>query len=430
MKVLVVGAGGREHALAWKLKQSPQVTHVYCAPGNAGTGTDVVNVDISAEDANRLAEFALKEGIDLTVIGPEVPLVAGVADVFRKQRLRVFGPGKAAAALEGSKAFCKDILRQANVATADYRVFKDAEAAEHFIQEREETPLVVKADGLAAGKGVVVCENKAEAIAAVASIMKRNEFGSAGRTVVIEEKLVGQEVSVLALVDGRTMITLEAAQDHKAAHDGDTGPNTGGMGAYSPAPFATPEFMDTVIEKILIPTVHTMRKNGTEFRGVLYAGLMLTSQGPKVLEFNVRLGDPEAQVILARLKSDLFDVLVAAADGKLKDLPELEWDPRTAVCVVMASEGYPGPISTGHPIRGITDADALPDTKVFHAGTALRQGEIVNTGGRVLGVTALGKDVSDAKRKAYEAVRCIRWQGAWCRKDISDKARSAPQKND
>jgi len=424
MKVLVVGSGGREHVLAWKLKQSPRVTHVYCAPGNAGTAKDAINVDISPEDGARLVEFARQEQIDLTVIGPEVPLVAGIVDLFRQHKLRVFGPTKAAAALEGSKAFCKDILRQANVATADYRVFKDAEAAEHFIQEREETPLVVKADGLAAGKGVVVCENKAEAIAAVQSIMKQREFGEAGRTVVIEEKLVGQEVSVLALVDGRTIITLEAAQDHKAAHDGDAGPNTGGMGAYSPAPFATPEFMDAVIEKILIPTVHTMRKNGAEFRGVLYAGLMLTSQGPKVLEFNVRLGDPEAQAILMRLKTDLFDVLVAAADGKLKDLPELEWDERTAVCVVMASEGYPGSISTGHPIRGLDDADALPETKVFHAGTALQKGEIVNTGGRVLGVTALGKDASEAKRKAYEAVRCIRWQGAWCRKDISDKARS------
>ncbi|WP_437227885.1 phosphoribosylamine--glycine ligase [Planctomicrobium sp. SH661] len=425
MKVLVVGAGGREHVLAWKLKQSPKVTHVYCAPGNAGTAKDVINVDISAEDGARLAEFAKKEQIDLTVIGPEVPLVAGVVDIFKKNKLRVFGPTKAAAALEGSKAFCKDIMRQANIATADYRVFKHAEAAEHFIQEREETPLVVKADGLAAGKGVVVCANKAEAIAAVGSIMKQHEFGEAGNTVVIEEKLVGQEVSILALVDGRTIITLEAAQDHKAAYDGDEGPNTGGMGAYSPAPFATPELMDTVIEKILIPTVHTMRKNGTEFRGVLYAGLMLTAQGPKVLEFNVRLGDPEAQAILMRLKTDLFDVLVAAADGKLKDLPELEWDERTAVCVVMASEGYPGALSTGHPIRGLDDADALPDTKVFHAGTAVQKGEVVNTGGRVLGVTALGKDASEAKRKAYEAVRCIRWQGAWCRKDISDKARSA-----
>jgi phosphoribosylamine--glycine ligase len=351
--------------------------------------------------------------------------VDGIVDVFKRHGLRVFGPARAAAALEGSKAFCKEIMRQASIPTADYRVFRDAEAAIQFVKEREETPLVVKADGLASGKGVTVCANKDEAIAAVQLTMKDLAFGDAGKTVVIEEKLVGQEVSVMALVDGRTIVTLEAAQDHKAAYDGDLGPNTGGMGAYSPAPFATPQLMDDVIEKILIPTVHTMRKNGAEFRGVLYAGLMLTPQGPKVLEYNVRLGDPEAQAILMRLKTDLFEVLCAAADGKLKDLPQLEWDERTAVCVVMASEGYPGPLSTGHPIRGLDEAAKLPDVKVFHAGTAIQKGEPVNTGGRVLGVTALGKDASDAKRKAYEAVKCIRWQGAWCRKDISDKARAA-----
>jgi len=427
MKVLVVGSGGREHVLAWKLKQSPKVTQVFCAPGNAGIGLDAVNLDINATDGERLVQFAKNEKIDLTIIGPEAPLVAGVADLFKKAGLRVFGPSKAAANLEGSKAYCKDIIRQASIPTADYRVFKDAEAAIQFIQEREETSLVVKADGLAAGKGVTVCETKAEAIAAVNLMMKDQVFGEAGRTVVIEEKLVGQEVSILALVDGKTIIPLEAAQDHKAAHDGDTGPNTGGMGAYSPAPFATPELMDLVIEKILIPTVHTMRKTGTEFKGVLYAGLMLTAQGPKVLEYNVRLGDPEAQAILMRLKTDLFDVLCAAADGQLKSLPELEWDERPAVCVVMASEGYPGTISTGHPIRGLAQADALENVKVFHAGTAAQKGQVVNTGGRVLGVTALGEDLSDAKRRAYEAVRCIRWKGAWCRKDISDKARSSQQ---
>lgn len=424
MKVLIVGQGGREHALAWKLKQSRRVTQVFCAPGNAGTAEDAVNVDIAAGDFERLAQFAKNEQVALTVIGPEAPLVDGIVDVFKRHGLRVFGPSQAAAQLEGSKAFSKEIMRQSNIPTADYRVFHEAEAAIQFIQEREETPLVVKADGLAAGKGVTVCESKAEAIDAVTRTMRELAYGPAGKTIVIEEKLVGQEVSVLALVDGRTIITLEPAQDHKAAHDGDTGPNTGGMGAYSPAPFATPELMDGVIEKILIPTVHTMRKAGAEFRGVLYAGLMLTQQGPKVLEFNVRLGDPEAQPVLMRLKSDLFDVLCAAADGRLKDLPELEWDPRTAVCVVMASEGYPGEISTGHPIRGLDEAAKLADTKVFHAGTACQKGDVVNTGGRVLGVTAIGNDVSDAKRKAYEAVKCIRWQGAWCRKDISDKART------
>lgn len=423
-KVLVVGQGGREHVLAWKLKQSPHVETVYCAPGNAGTAGDVTNVDISATDCERLVKFAKENAIDLTVVGPEAPLVAGIVDQFEAAGLCVFGPRKAAAALEGSKSFCKEIMRRANVPTADYWVFRDATDAVQFLQDREETPLVVKADGLAAGKGVSVCANKAEAIQAVHHMMTENAFGEAGRKIVIEERLEGQEVSVLALVDGRTIVTLEPAQDHKAAFDGDTGPNTGGMGAYTPAPFATPQLIDDVIERILIPTVHTMRKNGTEFRGVLYAGLMLTSQGPKVLEYNVRLGDPEAQPVLMRLKSDLYEVLLAAAEGRLKELPELEWDSRSAVCVVMASEGYPAQSSTGHPIRGLNEAAELPDTKVFHAGTERLGEEIVNSGGRVLGVTALGSELADAKRKAYEAVKCIRWKGAWCRKDISDKART------
>lgn len=424
-KVLVVGNGGREHALAWKLAQSPQVEEVYCAPGNAGTAKDVTNVDIDATNIDGLIQFAKENAVDLTVVGPEAPLVAGITDAFVAAGLRVFGPSKAAAQLEGSKAFAKDIMRQASIPTADYGVFKDAEDAMHYIREREETPLVVKADGLAAGKGVAVCETKEEAIKAVLNIMVDSAFGEAGNSIVIEEKLEGLEVSILALVDGRTILTLEPAQDHKPAHDGDAGPNTGGMGAYTPAPFATPELLDEVIEKILIPTVHTMRKNKAEFKGVLYAGLMLTSQGPKVLEFNVRLGDPETQPVLMRLKSDLYEVLSAATDGRLKDLPDLEWDDRTAVCVVMASEGYPGKTSTGHPIRGLEEADQLPETKVFHAGTSLQGESVINTGGRVLGVTAMGADVSEAKRRAYEAVKCIRWQGAWCRKDISDKARGS-----
>ena len=383
----------------------------------------MTNVDISATDIPGLVKFAKANEIDLTVVGPEAPLVAGIVDDFKAAGLRVFGPSKAASALEGSKAFCKNIMRKANVPTADYWVFTDETDAVEFIQEREEEAFVVKADGLAAGKGVSVCFNKADAIEAVHQMMSENIFGDAGKKIVIEEVLEGQEVSVLALVDGRTIVTLEPAQDHKAAHDGDTGPNTGGMGAYTPAPFATGELIDEVIHKILIPTVHTMRQNKAEFKGVLYAGLMLTAQGPKVLEYNVRLGDPEAQPVLMRLKSDLYEILYAAAEGKLKELPDLEWDERPAVCVVMASEGYPGDISKGHPIRGIAEADELPDTKVFHAGTNIDGGEVVNTGGRVLGVTSLGQDLSEAKRRAYEAVKKIRWQGAWCRKDISDKAR-------
>jgi len=422
-KVLVVGQGGREHVLAWKLIQSPLVDEVFCAPGNAGTAADVTNVDISATDIDRLVEFAKGNEIDLTVIGPEAPLVAGIVDEFKAAGLRVFGPSKAASALEGSKAFCKSIMRKANVPTADYWVFTDATDAVQFIQEREVESFVVKADGLAAGKGVSVCFNKADAIQAVHQMMTDKLFGDAGKKIIIEEVLKGQEVSVLALVDGRTIVTLEPAQDHKAAHDGDMGPNTGGMGAYTPAPFATGELIDEVIQKILIPTVHTMRQNKAEFKGVLYAGIMLTNQGPKVLEYNVRLGDPEAQPVLMRLKSDLYQILYAAAEGKLKDLPDLEWDERSAVCVVMASEGYPGEISKGHPIRGIAEADQLPETKVFHAGTTLEGEDVLNSGGRVLGVTSLGQDLSEAKRRAYEAVKCIRWQGAWCRKDISDKAR-------
>lgn len=425
MKVLVVGQGGREHVLCWKLSQSPSVSQVFCAPGNAGTELDATNVDIAANDAERLVKFAESEGIALTVIGPEAPLVAGVTDAFVERGLKVFGPSKAAAALEGSKAFAKEIMRLANVPTADGSVFDDAEAALQFIQEREEVGLVVKADGLAAGKGVAVCDTKEEASAAVRACMSDRAFGDAGKRIVIEERLVGQEVSVLALVDGRTILPLEPAQDHKAAYDGDKGPNTGGMGAYCPTPLATPELMDEVITKILIPTVHTMRRQGAEFRGVLYAGLMLTKQGPKVLEFNVRFGDPEAQPVLMRLKTDLFELLMAAADGRLREFTELEWDTRTGVCVVMASEGYPGELSVGHPIRGLDEAAQLPDTKVFHAGTARAGDDIVNSGGRVLGVTALGEGISDAKRKAYEAVKCIRWQGAWCRKDISDKARTS-----
>ncbi|MFO1092189.1 MAG: phosphoribosylamine--glycine ligase [Planctomycetaceae bacterium] len=423
MQVLVIGQGGREHALAWKLSQSPKVTRVFCAPGNAGTARDVTNVDLNATDAQRLIKFARSEKIDLTVVGPEAPLVAGVVDEFESAGLRVFGPLKAAAQLEGSKAFAKEMMRLARVPTAEFQTFVDADDAVRHIDERGLGSLVVKADGLAAGKGVYVCDDRDEAVAAVHRIMVEREFGAAGSQIVIEERLSGQELSVLAVVDGRTIVTLEAAQDHKAAYDGDQGPNTGGMGAYSPTPIAPPEVIDDVIQRVLVPIVHTLRRQGIEYRGVLYAGIMLTAQGPKVLEFNVRLGDPETQPVLMRLKTDLFDVLWAATEGTLRELPPLEWDPRPAICVVMASEGYPGAYTKGHPIRGLDEADKLPDTKVFHAGTVQLGDQVVTDGGRVLGVTAVGSDVADAKRRAYEAVKCIRWNGAWCRKDISDKAR-------
>lgn len=423
MKVLVIGQGGREHALAWKLAQSPDVSQVYCAPGNAGTALDATNVDIKATDAERLLRFATAERVDLTVVGPEVPLVEGLVDAFEQAGLRVFGPSRKAAELEGSKAFAKELMRHANVPTADYRIFKDLESALQYVEDRSEQPLVVKADGLAAGKGVAVCRTRAEATAAVREMMQQKAFGAAGERIVVEECLAGQEASILALVDGKSILPLEAAQDHKRAFDDDQGPNTGGMGAYSPTPVVRGETMDLVIDKILVPTVHQMRRAGRPFKGVLYAGVMLTNQGPRVLEFNVRMGDPEAQPILMRLKSDLAQVLIAAADGKLDEIPPLEWDPRPAVCVVMASEGYPGPYERGRVIRGLAEANALPDVKVFHAGTAKHGEQVVTDGGRVLGVTAVGENIAQAKLRAYQAVKMIRWEGAWCRKDISDKAR-------
>lgn len=410
--------------LAWKLAQSPRVEQVFCAPGNAGTADDVTNVDIKSDDIERLVKFATAENIGLTVIGPEVPLVDGVVDAFEEAGLKVFGPNKKAAQLEGSKVFAKEMMRHANVPTADFQVFDTAEDAIDYIDDREQMDFVVKADGLAAGKGVEVCKSKYAAKQAVQRMMVQNVFGAAGRRVVIEERLDGEEASILALVDGNTIVPLESSQDHKPAYDGDEGPNTGGMGAYSPTPLVKPELMDEVIEKILIPIVHTMNKRGCPFRGVLYAGLMMTSQGPKVLEFNVRFGDPEAQPVLMRLKSDLAEVLMAAVDGRLDELPALEWDPRPAVCVVMASEGYPGKYEKGRPIRGLDQPANLEGVKVFHAGTARHGDQVVTDGGRVLGVTALGQSIADAKLRAYQAVKQIRWNGAWCRKDISDKARS------
>lgn len=423
MKVLVVGRGGREHVLAWKLGRSPSVTEVFCAPGNAGTEIDATNVDVGDNDVERLVKFAAAEKVGLTVVGPEVPLVAGVVDAFMEAGLPVFGPSAKAAELEGSKAFSKDLMKQARVPTADYRVFDDAETAVAYVEDRSEQPLVVKADGLAAGKGVCVCESKDEAVDAIRRIMVDRAFQEAGARIVVEERLAGEEASILALVDGKTILPLEPAQDHKPAYDDDRGPNTGGMGAYSPAPIVTPELMDEVVEKILVPTVHHMRREKRPFQGVLYAGLMITPQGPKALEFNVRFGDPEAQPVLMRLQSDLAQVLLAAVNGDLKNIDALEWDPRPAVCVVMASDGYPGPYEKGKPIRGLAEAARLEHVKVFHAGTARLGDEVVTDGGRVLGVTALGDDVANAKFRAYQAVKCIRWDGAWCRKDISDKAR-------
>jgi phosphoribosylamine--glycine ligase len=432
MRVLVIGNGGREHALAWKLRQSSRVTQVFIAPGNAGTAEEGENVNIAANDIPGLIKFAQNNQIGLTVVGPEGPLVDGVVDAFQAAKLRVFGPSRAASQLEGSKIFCKEMLRHADVPSADFHIFKNPETAQRFILDRypsedETVPVVVKADGLAAGKGVIVCHRRRDALDAIDRIARKREFGDAGKQFIIEDRLDGQEASILAFTDGRTIVMLPPAQDHKRAHDGDTGPNTGGMGAYCPAPVVDDRTMSWIEEHILVPTVHAMKRSRQPFKGVLYAGIMLTNQGPKVLEYNVRLGDPECQPLLMRLQTDLVDLIEATIDGKLEELGPLKWDPRHAVCVVMASEGYPGNYEKGRAIRGLTEAAAIPDVKVFHAGTDVVDGQVVNTGGRVLGVTALGNTLSAAKLQAYTAVKCIRWPGAWCRKDISDKALLPPK---
>jgi phosphoribosylamine---glycine ligase len=422
MKVLVIGNGGREHALAWKVKQSSRVDRVFVAPGNAGTAIDAENVDIPSDDVPKLLKFAQDNKIDFTIVGPEVTLAAGLVDAFQQSGLRTFGPSRAAAELESSKVFCKNLLRHADVATADYRVFRDARSATTYLTDREDTPVVVKADGIAAGKGVFVCDTRDQALEAVDRIGLQKEFGDAGKQIVIEERIHGDEASVLALTDGHTVLTLPSCQDHKRAFDRDNGPNTGGMGAYCPTPLITGQMLETIEEKILVPTIHQMKRSRRPFRGVLYAGLMVTNQGLKVLEYNVRFGDPECQPLLMRLKSDLLDLLEATVDGSLDEVAQPEWDPRPAVCVVMASEGYPGKYEKGQPIRGLDEAAKVPDVKVFHAGTALRDGQVVTNGGRVLGVTALGSSISAAKLQAYTGVKSIRFSGAWCRKDISDKA--------
>lgn len=425
MNILVVGGGGREHALAWKLSQSPRADRVFVAPGNAGTAVDAENVDIRDTDIPGLLQFAKQNDVGLAVIGPEAPLALGIVDAFQAEKLRVFGPSKAAAELEASKVFCKNLLRSADVPTADFHVFRNAETATRYITDRyptetEDVPVVIKADGLAAGKGVIVCHRRDEALEAIERIF--GDFGDAAKQVVIEERLDGQEASIIAITDGQSILTLSPAQDHKPAFDGDKGPNTGGMGAYCPAPIVDDKTMAFVQEQVLVPTVHALKRARNPFSGVLYAGLIMTNQGPKVLEYNVRFGDPECQPLLFRLKTDLLDILEATVDCRLDELEPLEWDPRPAVCVVMASDGYPGPYEKGYAIRGLEDAAKLPDVKVFHAGTTMHQNKVINTGGRVLGVTAMGNSISAAKLQAYTAVKCIRWDGAWCRKDISDKA--------
>jgi len=421
MKVLVIGKGGREHALVWKLAQSPRVDQVLCAPGNAGTALDGVNVPVEGNDFDGLIKVAKKESVALTVVGPEEPLARGVVDAFQKAGLTVFGPSKAAAQLEASKVFSKKLMRDANVPTAEFRVFDHPDPARHYVQTRE-YPVVVKADGLAAGKGVIVCETNEQALAAVERIMVREEFGlAAGRQIVVEKRLDGPELSIMALVSDRAIVPLAPSQDHKRALDNDQGPNTGGMGAYCPAPLATPELLGDIEAHALVPTVHAMKRRRVPFRGVLYAGVMVTNQGMRILEYNCRFGDPETQPVLMRLKTDLFELLLAAAEGRLEDFAEnrVEWDSRHAICVVMASQGYPGNFPKGKVILGLEEAAKVEDVKVFHAGTKLdTNGLTITDGGRVLGITALGETLADAKRKAYEAVAKIQFQGCFYRKDI------------
>jgi phosphoribosylamine--glycine ligase len=418
MKILVVGGGGREHTLVWKLKKSPRVDKIYCAPGNGGIARDAECIPIAAEDIKGLADFAEKERIDLTVAGPEVPLVAGIGDLFASRGLKLFGPQAKAALLEGSKLFAKDVMVKYGVPTAAYKVFQDSDKALSFVRELG-GPCVVKADGLAAGKGVIIAKDTAEAEDAVRLIMEKRSFGEAGSSLLVEELLEGEEVSVLAFTDGKTIIPLAASQDHKRAYDCDQGPNTGGMGAYSPPPVYTEDLHAQVLRDVLEPVINGLAADGIQYKGVIYAGLMLTKKGPYVLEFNCRFGDPETQVVIPRLKTDLFEVMEAVVDERLDDV-QLEWDPRAAVCVVMASGGYPGSYAKGKVITGL---DELPPNVLdFHAGTALTGEQLVTDGGRVLGVTGFGTTIAEAVQSVYAGVEKIHFEGMHYRRDIAHRA--------
>ncbi len=420
MDVLLIGSGGREHSIAWKLAQSKDLGKLYIAPGNAGTARCGENVPIGADDIDELVDFAKQNDIGLVVVGPEDPLAAGIVDTFEAAGIKAFGPGAGAAQLEADKAFAKQLMRSSAISTAEGRIFERFKDAKTYIASRDEA-VVVKAAGLAKGKGVFVCDDPADGILAAEKIMCDKIFGPAGDKIIVEDKLLGEETSILAFVDGRTIYVMESSQDHKPIGDGDTGPNTGGMGAYSPAPVVTEALMDRIAGENLVPVVDGMNRNGTPYKGVLYAGLMITGGGPRVLEFNVRFGDPETQPILMRLKSDLLEVCLAVCEGKL-DQVTLEWDRRPAVCVVMASGGYPGAYEKGKRITGVEEAEQLKDVVVFHAGTRSQDGDLVTNGGRVLGVTALGEQIADAKARAYKAVDKIKFDGAYCRGDIADKA--------
>jgi len=422
MKILVIGNGGREHALAWKAAQSPLAKTVFVAPGNAGTALEpaLQNVDINPTDIQGLLDFAQKEKIDLTIVGPEAPLVIGVVDAFRAAGLKIFGPTQAAAQLEGSKAFTKDFLARHQIPTAEYQNFTEIEPALAYIREKG-APIVIKADGLAAGKGVIVAMTLQEAEDAVRDMLAGNAFGDAGSRVVVEEFLDGEEASFIVMVDGENVLPMATSQDHKRVGDGDTGPNTGGMGAYSPAPVVTDEVHQRVMDQVIWPTVRGMASEGNVYTGFLYAGLMIDKNGqPKVIEFNCRFGDPETQPIMLRLQSDLVELCLAAVDGKLNEKDSV-WDPRPSLGVVLAAGGYPGDYAKGDQIHGLPQTETA-DGKVFHAGTALKDNQVVTNGGRVLCVTALGEDVAAAQKRAYELAQTISWEGCFCRKDIGYRA--------
>ena len=419
MKVLVIGGGGREHTLVWKISQSPKVDKIYCTPGNGGIAALAECVDIKATDIEKLVEFAVEKNIDLTVVGPDDPLMLGIVDAFEAKGLRVFGPNQKAAVIEGSKAFSKDLMKKYNIPTAAYEVFEKSEDAIAYLKNSS-YPTVVKADGLALGKGVIIAQNYDEAVQAVKEIMEDKVFGQAGSRIVIEEFMVGPEVSVLSFVDGTTVIPMVSAQDHKRAYDNDQGLNTGGMGTFSPSRIYTPEIEAFCKEHIFQPTVDAMNKEGRKFKGILYFGLMLTQDGVKVLEYNARFGDPETQVVLPRLKTDIVDIFNAVIDEKLSDI-EVEWEDNAAVCVVMASGGYPQKYDTGYQINGIADAEQIKGVTVFHAGTKLIEGEITTAGGRVLGVSAVGENLDSAIKIAYSGVGKVSFEDMHFRKDIGIK---------
>jgi phosphoribosylamine--glycine ligase len=421
LKVLVIGGGAREHALCWKLAQCPRVLKVYCAPGNAGTALVAENVAIDAMDIDGLRDFVEHQGVDLTVVGPEKPLIAGIVDAFEARGLAIFGPSKEPAQLEGSKVFAKELMKRAGIPTAEFEVFDDAQKALSYLQTAK-FPLVVKADGEAAGKGVTVAQTRDEAEVAVRAMMEDRVFGDSGARITIEECLVGPEASVLAFVDGHTVKPMLAIQDHKRIGDGDVGPNTGGMGAYAPVPVCPPALVETIVRTILQPAVDAIRETGIPYRGLLYGGVMLTEQGPKCIEFNCRFGDPECQVAMTLLESDLAEILLACVEGRLEDT-EVRFSPRASMTVVMASGGYPGPYETGVPISGLDAAAKLDAVAVFHAGTKFGpDGETLTAGGRVLSVTATGETLQEARDRAYAAVGRIQFAGATVRSDIGWRA--------